>query len=188
MSKELSESELNEKIPVLLPNGVVEVISTAEKEALDVFIRTQDAQAAAVAGGMSTRECNLFLKSKRLKSHIGEKVNQIARKNDITLERVLSRLHQVAMGDLEVSKTELKALEILAKYLNIIKPPQTMNLTYNTTEKDVSEKDLEQGILDRAKWIEMKKERSKGKIIDVKAEPDDSNTDSNPDTPVSEIF
>lgn len=98
------------------------VISSKEKDFLETFLACGDAQEASLKSGLSIERAQEFMASDRIKRYIAAKLEQVGRRNEITLDTVLDRLHKVAWGELKVSRFEMKALEILASYLGILKP------------------------------------------------------------------
>lgn len=150
MSEDKKKPE--QKVPVFFEGGSF-IITEKEKDLLDFIVQTGDIPEAAKRAGMTVEGAKDFLKSERIIKYLEQKVARIARRNDITLDSVLDRLHKIAWGKITVTKFEMDALKVLSKWLNIIKPPQTniQNLTLEVNpmiEKTTAE--LSQMMKDRA--------------------------------------
>jgi hypothetical protein len=107
--------------PVFFEGGAM-VLGSKEKEFLESFITTGDADQACGHSGMTLAQAREFMGSDRIKRYIAHKIEQVGRRNDVTMETVMDRLHRVAWGEIKITRYEMKALEILASYLGILKP------------------------------------------------------------------
>ena len=107
--------------PIFFEGGAM-VLGVREKEFLEYFLACGDTAEAAEKSGMKIEHAREFMGSARIKGYVASKIEQIGRRNDVTLDSVLDRLHKVAWGDLKITRYEMKALEILASYLGILKP------------------------------------------------------------------
>lgn len=119
------------QVPVFFEGGSF-IILEREKDLLDFIVQTGDIPEAAKRAGMKVADAKTFLKGDRIIAYLKQKVARIARRNDITLDAVLDRLHKIAFGEIKVTKFEMDALKVLSKFLSIIKPPTT-NVTNNNT-------------------------------------------------------
>ena len=129
-------------------------ITAKEKDFLDYFIQTKDLSHAAKKAGLTPKAAKEFLRGKRIRPYIASRIKEIASKNDVTLDSLLHRLHQVAFGKLIVTKQEMDALKVLSHYVGIIKPPQTnigvkVSVTTNPL-KEKSDSDLDAMITHRS--------------------------------------
>lgn len=151
----MEDEDGQELYPILFKGRTDKVFSITgkEKQALDFFIQTKNIRDSAKKAGMLEKHLKEFLKSPRMKAYIESRVTEIARRNDVTLDSVLDRLHQVAFGKLEVTKAEMDALKVLSHFVGIIKPMQTnvkVGVHVETNPlKEKSDKDLDGMILSR---------------------------------------
>ena len=143
------------RFPLIQEDGTVFVVTDKEKDYLDYFVQTGgDDVDARKKAGMTKEAVKEFMDSDRIRHYVKLKVTQAARRGDISLDTVLDRLHQIAFGKLDVGRQEMKALEILASYLQILKPPQTtvnVKLTSEDPLKLKSDKEIDQMLLEASK-------------------------------------
>lgn len=107
--------------PIFFEGGAM-VLATKEKEFLEYFLGCGDAEIASEKAGMTFAAAKEFMRSERIKKYVSARVEAAGRRNAITLDSVLDRLHKIAWGEIKVTRYEMKSLEILASYLSILKP------------------------------------------------------------------
>ncbi len=151
-----------DKYPIFFQGSHL-VLSKSERELIDYLIETGDLTAASKKAGMEESAAKDFLAGPRVKLYLQHKVSQVARRNDITLDTVLDRLHKVAFGEIKVDRFEMDALKTLAHYLGIIKPHQTniavgVKVDNGDPLKELSDEDLEAMVLQRNEKKQIGKE------------------------------
>lgn len=140
--------------PIFFEGGAM-VLGSKEKDFLEYFLACGDTNEACEKAGMKIEHAREFMGSERIKKYIASKIEQIGRRNDVTLDSVLDRLHKVAWGDLKITRYEMKALEILASYLGILKPSVqvAVGLKIEQPLAAVEDKDLDAMIAQRASIV-----------------------------------
>ena len=110
------------RVPIL-SDGHAVTVTKQEKDCLDTYLSSGgDINDASKHSGLSLDKANEFIKSPRIAVFVAQRIEEFARKNDLTLEKVLSKLHRIAFEKESANRAEMKALEMLSTWLGVLKP------------------------------------------------------------------
>jgi hypothetical protein len=124
--------------PVVFGKGTLHKLSQREARLLDKFLETSNIELAAEEIGVTAATARGYLKRAHIKAYIQDMLKQAAQARGLTLDKLMSKLHQGIEGEIALTGNQLEMIKTAAKILKPSTPGVQINVQNNTYESNFS--------------------------------------------------